>query len=208
MLYCLMDGHARTSTELALVAGVSAATGSAHLNRLKAEHLVKVLVQGRHRYYSLAGGTVAAALEALDVLAAAPRAAFVPTTPDPLRTARTCYDHLAGSLGVLLHDRFQALGWLSEPAGGGNSYDLTPRGEKAFAGLGIDVAAMRALRRRFAFGCVDWSERRPHVGGALGAAVLKLALERKWVVEDPGGRSLEITRQGRREMQSRLGLAI
>jgi DNA-binding transcriptional ArsR family regulator len=208
MLYCLMDGHARTGTELAIVAEVGASTTSAHLDRLKTDGLVKVLVQGRHRYYSLAGSSVAVALEALNVLAGGSRAGFVTATPEWLRAARTCYDHMAGSLGVKLHDRLHALGWLAESAGRDGAYDVTPRGESALEGLGIDVRATRGLRRRFAYACVDWSERRPHVGGALGAALLHIALKRRWVEQDPGGRSLEITRQGRREMQSRLGLAI
>ena len=113
MLYCLVDGHARTSTELAVVADVSPSTASVHLHRLKAERLVKVLAQGKHRYYSLEGTNVATALEALSVLAGGPRDAFVPNTPSRLRAARTCYDHIAGTLGVSLHDRFQALGWIS-----------------------------------------------------------------------------------------------
>jgi len=208
MLYCLMDGHARTSTELAVVAGVSPSTASAHLNRLRSEHLVSVLLQGRHRYYSLESGHVGAALEALGVLAGGSRAAFAPSTPQHLRTARTCYDHIAGSLGVALHDRLQALGWLSRSAERVDAYELTGRGEKALGALGVDVAAAQVSRRRFAFGCVDWSERRPHIGGALGAALLKLALAKCWVVQDAGERSLEITRAGRREFQARFGLRL
>ena len=110
MLYCLMDGHARTSTELAMVAEVSPSTASAHLNRLKAEHLVKVLVQGKHRYYSLEGPDVASTLEGLSVLAGSVRREFVPSTPSRLRAARTCYDHMAGTVGVSLHDRFKSFG--------------------------------------------------------------------------------------------------
>ena len=113
ILYCLVDGHARTSTELAMVADVSPSTASVHLNRLKTEHLVKVLVQGKHRYYSLEGPNVAAALEGLSVLAGGSRDKFVPNTPSRLRAARTCYDHMAGTVAVSLHDRFKALGWLS-----------------------------------------------------------------------------------------------
>jgi DNA-binding transcriptional ArsR family regulator len=201
MLYNLLDGHARTSTELAMVAEVSPSTASVHLNRLKRERLVKVLVQGKHRYYSLEGPRVARALEGLSVLAGGGRSEFVPNTPSRLRAARACYDHMAGTLGVSLHDRFQALGWLS-------GYDLTTAGSKAFAALGIDVDATRALRRRFAYACLDWSERRPHVGGALGAAILKAALKRKWVVRDLDSRALDVTSLGRREMSVRFGLRI
>src|SRR5215472_14575756 len=155
MLYCLTDGRARTSTELAIVADVSPSTASVHLQRLMNKRLVKVLAQGKHRYYSLAGPNVAAALEALSVLAGGTRTTFVPNTPEPLRAARTCYDHIAGSLGVSFHDRIRAMGWLREGSGGSNSYDLTPRGEKGLQALGVDVEATRTSRRRFAFACVD-----------------------------------------------------
>ena len=112
ILYCLMDGHARTSTELAVIAEVSPSTTSVHLSRLKDENLLDVLVQGKHRYYSLAGPNVASVLEGLSVLAGGTRKKFAPNTPNSLRTARTCYDHIAGTVGVLLHDRLHALGWL------------------------------------------------------------------------------------------------
>jgi DNA-binding transcriptional ArsR family regulator len=206
MLCVLLDGRARTSTELAMVAGVTPSTASVHLHRLNAQRLVKVFAQGRHRYYSLEGARVAAALETLSVLAGASRHDFVPGTPDPLRAARTCYDHIAGTLGVALHDRFKTLGWLSGRSAANQAYGLTPAGAGAFEALGIDVEATRKLRRRFAYACLDWSERRPHVGGALGAALLNAALERKWVLRDPDGRALAITRAGRREMLARFGL--
>jgi DNA-binding transcriptional ArsR family regulator len=207
MLYCLVDGRARTSTELAIVAEVTPSTASVHLQRLKMERLVTVLAQGKHRYYSLEGANVAAALEALSVLAGRTRNAFVPNTPNRLRAARTCYDHIAGTLGVALHDRIRALGWLSNAPGVENGYELTSRGTAALENLGVDVAAVRALRRRrFAYACVDWSERRPHLGGAIGAALLSLALKRKWVAQELDSRALNITKAGRREMRLRFGL--
>ena len=209
ILYCLMDGHARTSTELSVVAEVSPSTASAHLNRLKIAHLVKVLVQGKHRFYSLEGSDVASALEGLSVLAGGSRDKFVPGTPSRLRAARTCYDHLAGTAGVSLHDRFKALRWLLVGSNrSDNVYDLSSEGTKAFEALGIDIQATRMLRRRFACACLDWSERRPHVGGALGAAFLRLALERKWVVQDLDSRALGVTSLGRREMLTRFGLQV
>jgi DNA-binding transcriptional ArsR family regulator len=206
MLFCLMDGHARTSTELAIVADVATSTASAHLNRLKAEHLVRVITQGKHRFYSLDGPKVARVLEGLSVLVDQPRQQFTPNTPTRLRAARVCYDHLAGSLGVLLHDRFNQLKWLSQP--GNDSYDLTAEGAKAVDALGIDVDETRKLRRRFAYACLDWSERRPHLGGALGAALLKLALKRKWVTQDLDSRAIRITNTGRREMLARFGVEV
>jgi len=206
MLYCLVDGRARTSTELAIVADVTPSTASVHLHRLKARRLVRVFAQGKHRYYGLEGANVAAVLEALSVLAGGSRDVFVPNTPNRLRAARTCYDHIAGALGVSLHDRFKALGWLSGGLGADNAYDLTPDGAKEFEALGIDIEATRTLRRRFAYACVDWSERRPHVGGAVGAALLNVALKRKWVTQDLDSRALTVTRVGRREMLIRFGL--
>jgi DNA-binding transcriptional ArsR family regulator len=200
MLYCLLDNHARTGTELAVIADVSPSTASVHLNRLKTEGLVKVVVQGKHRYYSLQSAEVARVLEGLSVLAGGARPKFVPHTPGRLRAARTCYDHIAGTLGVLLHDRLEAGGWLS------NSYDLTPAGVKGFEMLGVDIAETRGLHRRFAFPCLDWSERRSHLGGALGAALLKLAIRKRWVTQELDSRALSVTSLGRREMRARFGL--
>jgi DNA-binding transcriptional ArsR family regulator len=206
MLYCLIDGHARTSTELAIVAGVSPSTASAHLARLKDRRLVKVLAQGKHRYYCLADARVATALEALLNLAARSPDRFVPNTPNRLRIARTCYDHMAGEVAVALHDRFKELSWLLEVRTSEGAYDLTEKGEHALTTLGVDVETMRALRRRFAYACVDWSERRPHIGGALGATLLQLALRRKWVARDLDSRALTVTRTGSRELRERFGL--
>jgi DNA-binding transcriptional ArsR family regulator len=201
MLYRLMDGCARTATELALAAGVSPSTASAHLNRLKSTALVKETAQGKHRYYSLGGKPVARALEALGVLAGGGDGAFRPSTPAGLRQARTCYDHIAGALGVELHDRLHAIGWL-------NDYAVTPEGARGLGTLGMDLGRLSALRRRFACGCLDWSERRPHLAGALGAELLKLALERRWVARDLNSRALDITAGGRREMRRRFGAAV
>ena len=192
-----------------MVAEVNPSTASAHLSRLKVADLVTVLVQGKHRYYSLEGLDVAIVLEGLSVLAGGVRDKFVPNTPNRLCAARTCYDHMAGRVGVSLHDRFYALGWLSDdPAENGNAYELTSAGTKAFEALGIDLEATRALRRRFACACLDWSERRPHVGGAMGAALLKIALKRKWVTQELDSRALAITRFGKREMLSRFDLEL
>jgi DNA-binding transcriptional ArsR family regulator len=207
MLYSLMDGRARTSTELAVASDVSPSTASAHLNRLKSEGLVKALAQGRHRYYSLDGPNVASVLEGLSVLAGGSRSAFHSTTPSRLRDARTCYDHMAGMVGVSLHDRLHALGWLVPDAAAG-AYQLTATGAKAIAALGIDLDAARGLRRRFACACLDWSERRPHLAGALGAALLGVVLKRKWVTQDLDSRALSVTALGRREMRTRFGLPI
>jgi hypothetical protein len=154
----------------------------------------------------LEGDSVAAALESLAVLVGGSREPFVTRSPNLLRAARTCYDHIAGTLGVGLHDRFKALGWLSLRPRAGAAYDLTLAGAKALAALGIDLDACRTQRRRFAYACLDWSERRPHIAGAVGAALLNVALKRKWVIQDLDTRALTITNAGRREMQTRFGL--
>ena len=203
MLYCMMDGHARTSTELAIVAEVSPSTASVHLARLKEQRLVKVLTQGKYRYYSLGNASVAAALEALTVIAGGPRDKFVPNTPPRLRAARTCYDHMAGVVAVALNQRMLELGWLKARE---NDYEVTREGARALKALGIDIEAARTQRRRFAYACLDWSERRPHVAGAFGAALLKTALKRKWLIKDLDSRTLNLTTLGRREMRRHFGL--
>ena len=201
MLCCLMDGHARTSTELAIVAEVSPSTASVHLGRLKAQRLVNVHAQGKHRYYRLESASVAAAIEALMVVAGRPRERFAPNTPTRLRAARSCYDHMAGAVAVSLHPT-------DTPRHRVGAFPRGISGEQEIPGCrqGPDQE-FRVLNhsRSWTF-CMDWSERRPHIGGALGAALLKVALKRKWVVPDLDSRVLSVTRIGRREMRSRFGV--
>lgn len=206
ILCSLMDGHARTSTELATIAEVSASTASAHLARLKELALVRLHVQGRHRYYSLADQRVAQALEALMVISQSAAPTFSARTPDRLQFARTCYDHMAGTLAVLLHDRMIEAGWLV--ATDEQAYQLSKGGETLFEGLGIEVNALAGLRRRFACPCLDWSMRRPHLGGALGAALLQVAIKRKWVTQDLDSRALSLTAAGRKEIASRFAVEL
>jgi len=200
MLYCLMDNRARTGTELATVAEVSPSTASVHLNLLTAEHLVTVEVQGKHRYYRLESTDVANVLESLSVLAGEPRKNFVPNTPTRLRAARTCYDHIAGTLGVSIHDALRKQGWLSP------SYGLTPEGATALNDLGIDTAEIQSQRRRLAYPCLDWSERRSHVGGALGAALLNTLLKKRWITQDLDTRALTITKPGSQKLKQLIGV--
>jgi DNA-binding transcriptional ArsR family regulator len=205
MLYCLMDGRARTSTELAVVAGVTPATASVHLERLKQEQLVRVHAQGRHRYYCLSGPSVGAVLEKLMVLAGGERRRQrASSTPAHLTIARTCYDHMAGRVAVSLHQRLTELRWLQTVAE--DACDLSAKGIAGLVALGIDVEATRALRRHFACACVDWSERRPHLGGALGAALLTLALQRRWVRQDLDSRALKVTEPGWRVLRAQFGI--
>ena len=208
MLCSLMDGRARTSTEMAAIANVSPSTASAHLTRLKEDGLITLYIQGRHRYYSLADAHVARALEALMVISQNPAPAFIPTTPDRLQFARTCYDHMAGTLGVQLHDHVIESGWLTTNLDGSSTYQLTPAGENAMTGLGLEISAIKAQRRRFACPCLDWSMRRPHLAGALGAAFLQLFIDRKWVIKDLDSRVLALTPKGRKAFCARFGLTL
>lgn len=207
MLCSLMDGHARTSTEMAVIADVSTSTASAHLSRLKDDGLLKLHAQGRHRYYSLANRHVAQALEALMVVSQPASAKFASSTPSRLQFARTCYDHMAGTLAVQLHDRFIESGWLTASADGDHLYELTVSGETAMEGLGVDISNVKLKRRRFACACLDWSMRRPHLGGALGAAFLQTALTRKWVTQDLDSRALALSPQGGKDLSRAIGIA-
>jgi DNA-binding transcriptional ArsR family regulator len=207
MLLQLLDGRPRSSTELAAVSGVTAATASAHLRRLLAARLVEAAAAGRHRYYRLRGAEAAALLEALCVAAGGGAGAErAPPPASALRAARSCYDHLAGILGVRLHERLLALGWLQR--GAGRDFAVTAEGERGFAALDVDVEAARTGRRRFAFGCLDWTERRWHLAGGLGAEVLAAALRRGWVRREAETRALALTRAGRRALAARLGMEL
>ncbi|OEZ67222.1 helix-turn-helix domain protein [Janthinobacterium sp. HH103] len=204
MLCSLLDGHARTATELATLAEVGASTASAHLARLRDDGLLSMLAQGKHRYYRLASTEVARALEALLVVAGVPATPFTPSTPDRLRHARTCYDHMAGTVAVAMHDQLHAQGWLLDDDGEGE-YCLSEAGAAGMAALGIDVPQLQRQRRRFACACLDWSERRAHLGGALGAALLQLALRRRWAERELDSRALRLTPDGERRLLAALG---
>jgi DNA-binding transcriptional ArsR family regulator len=201
MLYSLMDGRARTSTELSVLADVSPSTASIHLKKLAEHRLVKMVAQGKHRYFTLESANVAKVLEGLNVLGGGPKK-FTPSTPDGLRVARTCYDHIAGTLGVELHDRLHALQWIA----GAEEYSLTDAGARALAKLGVNAQAANSQRRRFAYPCLDWSERRPHLAGSLAAAILDVALRRKWVHRQADNRALRVSRLGISEFRRYFGL--
>lgn len=204
MLWALMDGSARPAGELALIAGLSASSTSGHLARLSEGGLLAVETRGRNRYYRLAAPEIGVAIEALATASVAsqpPRMRAVPvsrTAPPALRQARTCYDHLAGELAVGLFERMSQAGWLAVD---GTRVDLTGNGVQAMAHLGIDLEATRRKRRQFACTCPDWSERKPHLGGALGAALLETLLERGWIETTNQSRALRVTPRGHREIE-------
>lgn len=203
MLCCLMDGHARTSTELAVVGQVTPSTASVHLAKLREQNLVQVAAQGKHRYYSLAGAEVAAALEALMLVAGEQTGSqhppFTPTTPDRLRHARTCYDHMAGTVAVRMHDFMVSRRWLDTE--GDTGYLLSAAGEAGFVNLGLSPDKVRKSRRRFACSCLDWSERRPHLGGGLGAELMAVLLREGWIERDLDSRALSVTLTGKRRFR-------
>ncbi|MFM9271430.1 ArsR/SmtB family transcription factor [Halomonas elongata] len=208
MLCALMDGRARTSTELAVIAGIGPPTASAHLALLTEMALLRRYPQGRHRYYALEDPRVAESLEGLMVIGRGDVPSFVPSTPQRLRFARTCYDHMAGDLAVALHDACVGAGWLMPAVDEQSDYRLSEEGELAFLDMGVDVRAVRARRRRFARPCMDWSARRPHLAGALGAALLDHAIGQEWVSQDLDGRALRLTSRGRRALENRFKIEI
>ena len=190
------SGSSNRRPELAYHAGVSPQTASSHLAKLADAKLITSLQQGRHRYYRLAGPAVAEALEPLsNLIAHKPVPQRKPSKElTRLRRGRLCYDHLAGALGVAVAD---SLIGRSALAPEGRDFRVTPSGEELLASLEIDLAALRNSRRVFARQCLDWSERRPHVGGALGAAVAERFLKRGWIARERKGRRVWVTKAGR-----------
>ncbi|MDQ2137012.1 helix-turn-helix transcriptional regulator [Alcaligenaceae bacterium A4P071] len=203
MLCSLLDGCARTATELAALADVGASTASGHFARLREQGLVEIAVQGKHRYYRLANDDVAAALEALLVVAGVKGKPFKPSTPTDMCHARTCYDHMAGEIGVGIHDRLIAKRFLAKQD---QDYVLTPSGEAFMQEIGLDIETAQNKRRSFAKPCMDWSARRPHLGGALGAALLTHVLHHGWVEKDLDSRVLRVTPKGSKPLEKLFGL--
>ncbi|WP_088347480.1 MULTISPECIES: winged helix-turn-helix domain-containing protein [Rhodomicrobium] len=197
MLTALMSGRALTAIELAQEAGVTQQTASSHLGKLDEGGLISIEKQGRHRYYRLSGPDVMAVLEGLTGLAARSGHLRLRTGPrDPaLRRARVCYDHLAGDLAVRMFDRLAARGLIRHE---GEHLHLTAEGEQFAAGFGIDLAALPKGRRPLCKGCLDWSERRSHLAGGLGAAFLSRFEALGWARRTPGSRLVTITPKGER----------
>jgi DNA-binding transcriptional ArsR family regulator len=211
MLHALMDGRALTASELARVAGIAPQTASGHLSRMTAIGLISVERQGRHRYHRLATPAVARMLESIMQVASdlePPRKRFTVGPRDAaLRLARTCYDHLAGRLGVALADALVAQGYAEFT---GDAGIVTATGVRFLGRIGIDVAAI-APRRATGVGrvlcrpCLDWSERRPHLAGAIGAALCAHSFERGWIGRVAGTRAVTITPAGTRVFREQFG---
>jgi DNA-binding transcriptional ArsR family regulator len=210
MLGALLGGHSLAAGELSKVAGVSPATASAHLARLLDGGLVTVTRQGRHRYYSLAGHEIATVLEAI--------AEISPVKPvrnlrqsreaEALALARTCYDHLAGRAGVALFDAFMRQRIVTGSGTGAEAaYEVTADGASKLDAFGIDLGELRRARRRFAGACLDWTQRRPHLNGALGAAVTARLLELGWIERGPSRRAVRVTVAGADGLAATFGWA-
>jgi len=202
----LWDGRARPAGELARSAGVVPATASGHLARLVSGGVLRVEPRGRHRYFRLAGPEVADAIEALARLlsprAVSPRA---DGAPEPLARARMCYDHVAGRLGVDITEALLArrlLKWREQ------ALALPAAGRHWFERIGVDVGALERGRRPLLRSCLDWTERREHLGGALGAALAMHLLERDWIRRERGTRALLVTSEGRSGLARTLGIRL
>ncbi len=202
MLFALLDGRELPASELAFRAGTSPQSASAHLGKLVAGGLLNASAAGRQRLFRLASPDIGHAIEALATIARpTPTVALSQENAlGRLRQARSCYDHLAGRLGVALTDHFIEHGTiqLSERA-----FEITQRGETFFRGFGIDVNRARATRRSFARACIDWTERRPHLAGSLGASVLQRFLTAGWLARNAKDRALRVTPIGRNEFERR-----
>lgn len=205
ILSALMGGQALTAGELARHAGVTAQTTSGHLAKLFEARLLVQEKQGRHRYYRLASPEVADAMQALMAVAASGPRRHHPVGPkdQALRLARTCYDHMAGRLALALADSFTAQGFVQLSDGAGS---ITDEGFRFFCDIGIDLETSGS-RRPLCRTCLDWSERRPHLAGRLGTALLERTLQRSWVRRMPESRALTITPEGRRIFVETFGLS-
>jgi DNA-binding transcriptional ArsR family regulator len=204
MLAALVGGASLPAGQLAQLAYVTPSTASEHLARLVEGGLLTVVSSGRHRYYRLRDASVAQALEAVSAVGAPPAVRRGTSGPSPeMRLARSCYDHLAGTLGVGLTDAMLRQGTLIP---GDRTFELTPPGAARLAALGVDVAQAQSRKRRFSPTCLDWTERRLHLAGALGAAILQRFVDSRWVARRAEGRSLRITVAGQRLLQREFDL--
>ncbi|WP_242218417.1 helix-turn-helix transcriptional regulator [Bacillus cereus group sp. BfR-BA-01380] len=207
ILDCLMNGQALPASELAYMAKVSHPTISSHLSKLVEGNLLNVEQHGRHRYYRLANQEVAEALEKLGTIA--------PTAPvrslrqsdqlKKVRNARTCYDHLAGELGVKITEGLIDRQFLTLEDG---EYAVTEQGEKWFLKFGINIEKANTKRRIFAKPCLDWSERRYHISGWLGSEIANLFFEQGWITKEEKSRAVHLTNNGKKALQDQLGIDI
>lgn len=198
MLTSLLDRRPKSAGELAMAAGVSAQSASMHLGQLLQGGFLQVRQEGRHRYYSLARPEVAHAIETLGAISTPHK--FVPTgASKEFCYARTCYDHLAGELAIKLIESMERKRFLT--GRGDRDFELTDAGEGFLREMQIDVNSLRRLRRRFAFRCLDWTERRDHLAGAVGAALCEKMIDLHWITRDRRSRAVHVSPKGEREFE-------
>lgn len=207
ILQSLMSGPA-TVSELMSLSGATQSNVSNHLALLRERGLVRATRQGRQMVYELRDASVGQLVESLAQVAGAPPALPFVQKSAPLVRARTCYDHLAGRLGVALFDALVARGALQSPAAARGPLELGPAAAEVFGAFGIDLAALRRERRKFATACLDWTERRPHLGGALGAALWAECVARGWVVRQPDTRAIILTDAGKQGLRDLLAVEL
>lgn len=207
MLWNLLDGRAYTAIELSLVANTSPTSASNHLSKLLEAEIIKVEIQGRHRYYSLSNAEVAYAVEGMANLATnSPDKGVKNGSPkNGVTYCRTCYDHLAGFVGVRIVEALEEKGYVSKS---GNVYLVSGKGWKWFSLFDIEKETFNNPRRPLTRQCLDWSERRPHLAGQLGAELLRKMLERKWFRKVQFSRELIITSKGCKELYELAGVAL
>jgi len=200
ILWSLLGGESRPASELAMLANVSPQTASNHLRLLVESGFLKAAAVGRNKFYRLASPSVAAALESLAVAVVGrqslPEGAAQHTAPE-LVFARTCYDHLAGELSIAILRSLNKRDYLRPQA---KDFHLTPAGDRFLRNLGVNVAGAQSTRRRFAYACLDWSHRVPHLGGALGAALLDWLLHSRIIARSKVGRAVRLTDPGRERL--------
>jgi DNA-binding transcriptional ArsR family regulator len=203
MLSALVSGRALTAKELAYVAKITPQTTSEHLSKLVEAGILTFNTRGRFRYFRLASAAVNQMLEGIMTVAAAKR--VPPVRDHALARARICYDHLAGELGVAIADSLIRNGHLVLGPDGG---EITESGEVFLSKLEIDVARSRRRRRAFCRPCLDWSERRYHIAGAIGAAIAERCFEMKWIKRVDESRALFITPTGEKELFATFGIKV
>lgn len=212
ILMALLDGRAQPASALAYAAGISAQSASNHLGKLVGGGLLKLRAAGRHRYYCLANTEIAHVLEGLSGLAPTVKSLETPRSPlaRRLRAARSCYDHLAGRLGVALAATLVRERWLAETAGDDERYDLTDAGRARFAAFGVVLDDVKPDRRGIARKCLDWTERRNHVAGPVGVRLLARLTALGWLERGigPRGRGVTVTPAGMTGLRDQFGLAV
>jgi DNA-binding transcriptional ArsR family regulator len=208
MVWLLIDGTSRPAGELAYAANISAQSASGHLAKLLRGGLLRAEAHGRHRYFSIGSAEVASMIEGMASLAALTRPRLPrpprlePTVPKHFLQARTCYGHLAGELAVLVLAGMLKKRWLHTT---GRDYSVTKRGAQELTALGVDLAHVQKTRRVFASACIDLTQRRPHLGGALGEALLNVYVDRGWVKRQSRSRAVIITPSGHQSFRRVFG---